>query len=101
VAIPSLDSHSVSLYSISCILIQCSKIQIPGCEVIPIPLFHVLNGKDSEDYVARVEPSQVGGRKMAEYLLDVLERSSSKEDAGSKDWDWENAQAPIRENLHR
>ncbi len=27
----------------------------------------------SEDYVARVEPSALGGKKMAEYLLDIID----------------------------
>ena len=27
----------------------------------------------SEDYVARVEPSAIGGKKMAEYLLDIID----------------------------
>jgi hypothetical protein len=40
---------------------------IPG--VVPVPLFHALDGKDPADYVARVEPSARGGRKMAEFLL--------------------------------
>lgn len=50
-----------------------SKIKIPGSEVIPVPLFNVLDGKRSEDYVARVEPSAIGGQKMAEFLLDYVE----------------------------
>lgn len=41
--------------------------------MIPVPLFNVLDGKRSEDYVARVEPSAIGGRKMAEFLLDLIE----------------------------
>jgi hypothetical protein len=49
-----------------------SKIQIPGTQVIPVPFFHALDGKDSRDYVARVEPSSQGGRKMAEFLLDII-----------------------------
>ena len=50
-----------------------STIRINGSEVIPVPLFNVLDGKRSEDYVARVEPSAIGGRKMAEFLLDLIE----------------------------
>jgi hypothetical protein len=50
-----------------------SKIKIQGCEVIPVPLFNVLNGKNTQDYAYRVEPSAQGGRKMAEYLLDIIE----------------------------
>ena len=38
-----------------------------------MPLFNVLDGKCSDDYVARVEPSASGGKKMAEYLLDVID----------------------------
>ena len=53
-----------------------STICIPGSEVIPVPLFHTLDGTRSEDYVARVEPSAVGGRKMAEYMLVVIHSSS-------------------------
>jgi len=46
-----------------------STIEVNGTQVIPAPLFHVLDGKNTEDYVQRVEPSPVGGRKMAEFLL--------------------------------
>ena len=51
-----------------------SKIEIPGTTVIPVPLFDVLDGKNSGDYVDRVEPSSQGGRKMANYLLDIIQR---------------------------
>ena len=54
-------------------MILHSKIRIDGCEVIPVPLFNVLDGKRSEDYIARVEPSSSGGKKMAEYFLDIIE----------------------------
>jgi hypothetical protein len=40
-----------------------SKIEIPGCEVVPVPLFNVMDGKDSRDYVQRVEPSSQGGEE--------------------------------------
>lgn len=49
------------------------RITIPGTEVIPVPLFEVLDGKHSNDYVARVEPSSQGGRKMAGFLLDIMD----------------------------
>lgn len=54
-----------------------SNIRIPGSQVIPVPLYHVLDGKRSEDYVARVEPSAIGGRKMAEYILDMMQRPAA------------------------
>lgn len=50
-----------------------SNIQIPGTEVVPVFLPNVLDGKNSADYIARVEPSSQGGRKMAEYLLDIID----------------------------
>jgi len=42
-----------------------TQISIPGVEVVPLPLFEVLDGKDTSDYVQRVEPSVTGGQKMA------------------------------------
>ena len=42
-----------------------SRIRIPGTEVVPIPLFEVLDAKDPGDYEQRVEPSATGGKKMA------------------------------------
>mmetsp|Transcript_10908 Transcript_10908/g.19777 ORF Transcript_10908/g.19777 Transcript_10908/m.19777 type:complete len:345 (+) Transcript_10908:266-1300(+) len=53
-----------------------STIRIKGSEVIPVPLFNALDGKNSNDYIARVEPSAAGGRKMAEFLLDIIDSSS-------------------------
>merc|ERR1712079_900268 len=47
-------------------------IRIHGAEVVAFPLFEVLDGKTSTDYVARVEPSPSGGKKMAEALMDVI-----------------------------
>eukprot|EP00929_Paragymnodinium_shiwhaense_P095700 TRINITY_DN56957_c0_g1_i2.p1 TRINITY_DN56957_c0_g1~~TRINITY_DN56957_c0_g1_i2.p1 ORF type:complete len:345 (+),score=69.53 TRINITY_DN56957_c0_g1_i2:85-1119(+) len=49
-----------------------SKISIPGTEVLPFPLFKVLNGKNSADYCQRVEPSPQGGEKMAAALLGAV-----------------------------
>jgi hypothetical protein len=40
-----------------------------GTEVIPFPLFEVLDGKNTEDYLQRVEPSPSGGQKMGEALF--------------------------------
>lgn len=50
-----------------------SRINIKGTQVIPVPLFRSLDGKNPSDYVARVEPSAQGGRKMADFLLDIIE----------------------------
>jgi hypothetical protein len=48
------------------------KIRIPGVEIIPFPLYEVLDGTDARDYVSRVEPSTVGGEKMAKSLVKVI-----------------------------
>lgn len=49
-----------------------SKISIPGTEVIAVPLFKALDGEDTTDYCARVEPSAAGGAKMAQLLMDSI-----------------------------
>mmetsp|Transcript_27967 Transcript_27967/g.86493 ORF Transcript_27967/g.86493 Transcript_27967/m.86493 type:complete len:335 (+) Transcript_27967:449-1453(+) len=41
------------------------RIRIDGVPVIALPLYEVLDGSDTRDYVQRVEPSPVGGAKMA------------------------------------
>ena len=48
------------------------RINIPGVHVVGIPLFEVLDGKNEQDYVQRVEPSASGGVKMAEFILDKV-----------------------------
>ncbi|KAL7568757.1 hypothetical protein ACA910_021749 [Epithemia clementina (nom. ined.)] len=54
-----------------------STIQIKGTHVVPVPLYRVLDGKQSSDYIARVEPSPSGGKKMAEFILDMIDRPPS------------------------
>lgn len=54
-----------------------SRIRIPGVEVVPVPLFQALDGKDTRDYVARVEPSAEGGRKMARLIVDAIVAESA------------------------
>jgi hypothetical protein len=60
-----------------------TSLQHSSTEVVYFPLFKVLDGKDTEDYCHRVEPSVQGGRKMADALLDVIfaEDSSAAVDA--------------------
>ena len=50
------------------------KIEVPGSEVIAIPLFAALDSKDSRDYAQRVEPSGRGGEKMATMFYDAIEK---------------------------
>lgn len=56
-----------------------SKIKIEGTKVVSCALYEAMDGKTESDYVARVEPSVNGGRKMAELLMgklaDVLPRT--------------------------
>jgi hypothetical protein len=48
------------------------QIKIPGTEVIAVPLFKMLDGKDTTDYCQRVEPSAKGGQKMGAFLVDTI-----------------------------
>lgn len=48
------------------------QIRIPGTQVIAVPLFQVLDGKDTTDYCQRVEPSAKGGKKMGEFLVETI-----------------------------
>ncbi len=41
------------------------ELQVGDLTIIPFPMFKVLDGKSSNDYVQRVEPSDSGGRKLA------------------------------------
>lgn len=50
-----------------------SKISIPNTVVVPVALFDALDGSNSRDYVARVEPSVIGGEKMAKLISDRLD----------------------------
>jgi len=50
-----------------------SKIKIQGTKVIAVPLFDILNSKDSNDYVERVEPSATGGKKMGQEFIRLIE----------------------------
>merc|ERR1711879_1031004 len=46
-----------------------SSISIPGVDrVVPIPLFEVLDGKTPSHYHHRVEPSILGGQRMASII---------------------------------
>lgn len=42
-----------------------SKITVPGVQVVPFPLYSVMNGSDSSLYVAGVEPSAKGNEAIA------------------------------------
>ena len=57
----------------------------PGTEVVAFPLFEVLDGSDSRDYVQRVEPSPQGGAKMGRALMDALLGISSPQGSPHED----------------
>lgn len=48
------------------------QIQIDGSIVIPFPLFKILDGKNTDDYVQRVEPSVLGGEKIGKALVEKI-----------------------------
>ena len=48
------------------------RIRIAGVDVVPVPLYNVLDPNDYNDYVQRVEPSQAGGKKIAAALMDAI-----------------------------
>jgi len=68
------DSNPAKLQAVIKRIFELSttRIRIEGTEVIPFPLFEVLDGKNANDYVQRVEPSVEGGRKMAEALTPFI-----------------------------
>jgi hypothetical protein len=41
------------------------QIHIPECNIIPFPMYSVMDGKNQQDYIERCEPSAIGGRKLA------------------------------------
>ena len=49
-----------------------SAVVVEGTQVIPFPLYGALDPSSPEDYVQRVEPSAVGGRKMAGGFIKAL-----------------------------
>ena len=49
-----------------------SKIQVPGVEVVPFPLFSVLDGSDASLYECGVEPSARGNEAIALALLEKV-----------------------------
>ena len=64
-ALGALDYNSShSLSSIKRFSWKSSEIKIDRTEVIPVPFFHALNWKMSEDYITMAKPSTIG-EKMA------------------------------------
>lgn len=66
-----------------------SRICIPGVDVEGFPLFEVLDGSNSSDYVARVEPSASGGKKMAIAFMNKLLEDHENENSAPVQQDME------------
>jgi hypothetical protein len=49
------------------------NIKVEGTEVIPCKLYEVLDGSNKDDYIERVEPSVIGGRKMADMFRILID----------------------------
>jgi len=49
-----------------------SEIKIEGTKIVPVALYEALNPKDTGDYVQRVEPSDIGGQKMAHHIWQAI-----------------------------
>lgn len=69
------------------------RIRLPHVHVAPCPLFQLLDPSlDSQDYVARVEPSEIGGLKLAKGILDIVQEeygrtpSPISEEGEKKSW---------------
>ena len=45
-----------------------------------MPLFEILDGSDTRDYVQRVEPSPTGGAKLAKAIVDAVLDATDAED---------------------
>jgi hypothetical protein len=54
-----------------------TEIDIPGTRTIPVALFEALDGKNTNMYVHRVEPSVEGGRAIAKVLHEVCSAITS------------------------
>ncbi len=61
--------------------INAKGFDVHGIPVTCVPLFNVLDSSDTRDYVARVEPSARGGRKMAQHFMQLLFPHSTSEQA--------------------
>ena len=76
IAIPSFLNHSFPFFIVQRLQILIRKvfrdatrnIKIPGSEVIGIPLFAAMNGKNTREYSQRVEPSSLGNWKSPQSL---------------------------------
>jgi len=64
--------YEKSLFNIKLPVIITDKDCKKEVELIPFPMYDVMNGKTSHDYIYRVEPSMFGGCKIANKLYNIL-----------------------------
>lgn len=58
-----------------------SRIRLPGvASVEAFPMYEVMDGKNPEDYVERVEPSPLGSRKIARELMRRIVAATKEDD---------------------
>ena len=48
------------------------KLNVDSVNIVPFPMFKFMDGKDTNDYVARVEPSDQGGEKLARGYANII-----------------------------
>lgn len=48
------------------------KINIQGINIIPFPMYSILDGSNTGDYIQRVEPSSAGGKKLANAFFNII-----------------------------
>jgi hypothetical protein len=60
------------------------QIRIEGTEVVPVPLYEILDVNNPKHYKKRVEPSVEGGRLMAERFVELLSAGASSHAKGSE-----------------
>lgn len=53
------------------------EITVDGCQIVFAPLFKALDGTQTDHYVERVEPSELGGDVIATFIKNVIEESST------------------------
>ncbi len=81
------NSHPEKLQSLIKLAFErfTKEVTVPSSTVIGVPLFDVLDPSDPQDYVARVEPSVQGGRKMAEFIMHaILTDAGAEVERGSR-----------------
>lgn len=52
--------------------IATRDIKVDGTKIVPCALHEILDGKTANDYTARVEPNEHGGKKMAQKFMELI-----------------------------